>query len=94
MKKSLQSGVFREGRSGYSKHNFFFFRLNWRLLSTNVKPDLPVNTSFTIYIRGPPVLRDHLQILLIVKSYYYHLTCVKRTLVSKDQRPFFDIKSL
>ena len=22
--KSLQSGGFREGRSGYSKHNFFF----------------------------------------------------------------------
>ena len=24
-KKSLRSVVFREGRSGYSKHNFFFF---------------------------------------------------------------------
>ena len=25
MKKSLRSGDFREGRSGYSKRNYFFF---------------------------------------------------------------------
>ena len=25
VEKSLQSGVFREGQSGYSKHSFFFF---------------------------------------------------------------------
>ena len=24
LEKNLQSGSFREGRSGYSKHNFFF----------------------------------------------------------------------
>ena len=34
IKKSLRSGAFREGRSGYSKHNFFF----WPNLHGNGKP--------------------------------------------------------
>ena len=51
VKKSLRSGGFREGRSGYSKHNFFS-PPNWYLPKSPYTPTLLVDIlTFKIFLQ-------------------------------------------
>ena len=52
--KSLQSGGFREGRSGYSKHNFVFILAVYlyMMLSTKRLSTLKTGKPFTVILTG------------------------------------------